>query len=181
MTSSIAVLQALARHAAHDVGEHLHEAPVGVPGEPFVAGGAGETFDRLIVEPEVEHRIEHPGHRLARPRAHRDEQRILDVAEAAAGAPSSCVERRVDLHLETVRILASAVHVRDARLGRDRESRRHPLGAEHACHLGDVGALASEQLAHLARAFAELIDVLVSGHSASLKAVVRYVRVNPAA
>ena len=55
----------------------------------------------------------------------------------------------------------SALHVRHARLGGDREPGRHPVGAEHSRHLGDVRALAPEQLAHLPGAFAEVIDPTV--------------------
>ena len=45
---------------------------------------------------------------------------------------------------------ALAAHVRDAGLRREGEAGRHPLGAEHARHLGDVRALAAEERAHLA-------------------------------
>ena len=48
----------------------------------------------------------------------------------------------------------------DACLGRDREARGHALGAEDPRHLGDVRALAAEQVAHVARALREVIDVL---------------------
>jgi hypothetical protein len=36
---------------------------------------------------------------------------------------------------------AAGAHVRHARLGGDREAARHELQAEHASHLGEVGAL----------------------------------------
>ena len=51
-------------------------------------------------------------------------------------------------------------HVGDARLGGDREARRDALLAEHARHLGDVGALAAEQVAHVPRALGEVVDPL---------------------
>jgi len=47
-----------------------------------------------------------------------------------------------------------------ARLGGDRESRGHPLGAEHASHLFHVRALAAKQVAHLARALGEVVHEL---------------------
>ena len=62
-----------------------------------------------------------------------------------------------------VGLLLAAVHVGDAGLGGDREAGRHPLGAEHARHLGDVGALAAEQLAHVARALGEVVDPALVG------------------
>ena len=66
-------------------------------------------------------------------------------------------KRLVDLVVETVGE-ALVAHVGDARLGRDREAGRHPLGPEDARHLRDVGALAAEQIAHVPRALGELVD-----------------------
>src|SRR5205807_1967083 len=43
-------------------------------------------------------------------------------------------------------------------LGRDREAGGYSLRAEYAGHLGDVGALAAEQLAHVAGPLGELVD-----------------------
>ena len=81
----------------HDVAEHLHEAPVGVPGEALVAGRAREALDRLVVEAEVEDRVEHPRHRLARAGAHGDQQRVVGVAEPLAGLLLEPRERLGDL------------------------------------------------------------------------------------
>ncbi len=88
-----------------------------------------------------------------------------DTSSGSSASPSfSCrlllepVEGGRDL---LVRHLAG-LHVLDARLGRDREAGGHALGAEHARHLGDVRALPSEQVAHVARALAELVDELVA-------------------
>jgi hypothetical protein len=126
------VLVALARDAAGDVPEHLHEAAVGVPREALVAGRGGEALDRLVVEAEVEHRVEHARHRLAGAAPHGYEQRVVLLAKLAPGLLLEPFERGGDLLLRQ----RLAVHVADARLGGDREARRHPLGAEHACHLG---------------------------------------------
>ena len=81
----------------------------------------------------------------------------LGVAELLAGALLERRQRLVDLLVEA---LGEAVlaHVGDARLGRDREPARHPIGAQDARHLRDVGALAAEQLAHVPRALGELVD-----------------------
>ena len=154
-------LEALAGDAAHDVAEHLHEAPVGVPREALVAGARGEALDRVVVEPEVEDRVEHAGHRLARARAHGDEQRVVGVAELLAGGRLEARERLVDLRRRVPSGSSRpALHVGDARLGRDREARRDAVGAEDPRHLGDVRALAAEQVAHLARALGEVVDPL---------------------
>src|SRR5258705_310591 len=74
------ILERLAGDAAGDVAEHLHEAAVGVPREALVLGRAGDALDGLVVEPEVEHGVEHAGHRLARAGPDGDQQRVLVVA-----------------------------------------------------------------------------------------------------
>ena len=90
-----------------------------------------------------------------------------DTSSGSSGSPSDLParssrrrERVRDLLLEAGGLLAAGRHVGDARLGGDREARRHALGAEHPRHLGDVRALAAEQVAHLARALGEVVDEL---------------------
>src|SRR5690606_13858448 len=101
----------LARDAADDVAEHLDEAPVGVPGEPRVAGPGGEPLDGAVVEAEVEDGVHHPRHRLARPGADRDEQRVAGVAEALAGALLQTTEGLADLLGEALGLPAARAHV----------------------------------------------------------------------
>ena len=60
----------------YDVGVHLDEAAVAVPGEAFVARLGRQPFDGRVVEAEVEDGVHHAGHRHARAGADRDEQRI---------------------------------------------------------------------------------------------------------
>ena len=96
------VLEALALDAAHDVAEHLHEAPVGVPREALVLGLARQPLHRLVVEAEVQDGVEHARHRLARARAHRHQQRVLGVAELLARALLERRQRLVDLLVEPV-------------------------------------------------------------------------------
>ena len=65
----------------HDVGIHLDEAAIGIIGETGVARSFRQRLDRLVVEPEVEDGVHHAGHRGARARAHRKQERIGRVAE----------------------------------------------------------------------------------------------------
>jgi hypothetical protein len=153
-------LDPLARHPAADVAEHLHEAPVRVPREALVAGYAREALHAAVVQPEVEDRVHHPRHRLARAGADRHEQRVLRVAQPLAGVLLEPRESAVHLLLEVLGLAPVGVHVRDARLGGDREAGRHAVGAEHARHLRDVGSLAAEQIAHLARPLGEVVHEL---------------------
>ena len=157
------VFELLTGHAAGHVAEHLHQAPVGVPREPLVVGRGRQADDGGVVEPDVEDRVEHARHRFPRAAADGHEQRVLIVAEALAGRLLEPLHRIGDLLLEPVGLVALA-HVRDARLGGDREPRWDTILAEHPSHLGDVGALAAEQVAHLAGAFRELVDPLLRCH-----------------
>ena len=166
------LLVALAGHAADDVAEHLHEAPVGVPGEVLVARACGQPAHRLVVEAEVEDRLEHPGHRVARAGAHRDQQRIVGVAEPAPGALLEPGDAVGDLLGQPGGLDAAVAHERHARLGGDREPGGHEVRAEDAGHLGDVRALAAEQHAHLARAVGEVVDV--AGREAEIAVMARF-------
>ena len=74
-------------------------------------------------------------------------------------------ERRLDLLLEAVRQLAAVGVVGGADLGGDGEARRHRQA--EARHLGEVGALAAQQVLHVGRAVglagAEQVDALAGG------------------
>jgi hypothetical protein len=140
------VLVALARDAAADVPEHLHEAPVGVPREALVAGGAGEALHGLVVQAEVEDRVEHARHRLAGAASDRYQQRVVGLAQLTTGLLLQAAEGGADLVARQL----LAVHVPHAGLCGEREAGGHPLGAEHSGHLGDVRSLASQELAHVA-------------------------------
>ena len=163
------ILEALAGHAADHVAEHLHQAAIGVPREPVVAGARREPRDGVVVEPEVEDRVHHPRHRVARAAAHGDQQRVLRIREPLAGLFLESCQRLVDGVVEPLRATVGTVHVGDARLGGDREAGRNELRAEHARHLRDVGALAAEQVAHLARALREVVDPPGGGRCAHVR------------
>jgi hypothetical protein len=143
-----------------DVAEHLDQPPVGVPREPLVVGGASEPVHGGVVEPHVEDRVEHPGHRVAGAAAHRHQQRIFVVAEPFPRGLLQPLQSRRHLLVQALR-LGSGLHVRDARLGRDREAGRDPIGAEHPGHLGDVRPLSAEQVAHFPRTLGEVIHPFV--------------------
>ena len=59
------LLEQLVVEAEHHVGIHLDEAAIGVVGKAPVARARRQALDGLIVEPEIEHRIHHAGHRGA--------------------------------------------------------------------------------------------------------------------
>ena len=124
------------------------EAPVGVVGEAAVARADGDRLDGLVVQPQVEDRVHHPGHRERRPGPHADEQRVLAGPQAPAHALLHPGQRVGHLLVEPVG--PALGQVGPAGLGGDREPRRHGE-LEHRGHLGEVGPLAPEEALQLPR------------------------------
>jgi hypothetical protein len=139
-------LEVIVADAKHHVGIHGDEAPVAVIGEAPVARLLRQRRDGGIVEAEIEHGIHHARHRRARPRAHRNEQRIFLVAEFLPGDAADLGEGSVHLRLELLRIGFAVLIKICAHLGGDGEAGRH-RDAEMR-HLGEAGALAAEEVAH---------------------------------
>ena len=96
------MVEPLAVDAHHDPPEHLDEPPVGVPAEPLVAGQGDQAVQGLLVEPEVEDRVHHPGHRELGARADAHEERVGGVAEALAGLALDLPDRLEDVLPEPV-------------------------------------------------------------------------------
>ncbi len=166
------VLEVVVLDAQHHVAEHLHEAAVGVPGEPLVAGQAGEGLEGLIVQPQVQHGVHHAGHGGGRPAADRDQQRIGPVAEGLAGELLQPLDVGGDFLRQAPRPLAIELVEQIARHGGDGEAWGD--GQAQGAHLREVSALASQQGLHgslaLGLAAAEEIHVLsLLGHRISLR------------
>ncbi len=161
------VFEMMVLDAEHDVRIHLDEAAIAVIGEARIARQLGQARDGLVVEPEIEHRVHHAGHRGASTRAHRDQQRLLGRAELGADRTLDRGQGGRDLVLQRIGIAPVVAVIIGADLGRDREARRHRQ-AEMA-HLGQIGALAAQEIAHvrapLGLAVAEAIHPL-GGHGA---------------
>ena len=156
------LLEIVVRHVEHDVRVHVDEAAIRIESKAPVARNPRQGLHGLIVEAEVKHGVHHARHRGARAGAHRQEQRIVRIAELLAHHLADEVERLVDLRLQILRIgLVVLVEV-SADLGGDGEAGRN-REAEIG-HFGEVGALAAEQILHLGGAFglaaAERIDPL---------------------
>ncbi len=151
----------------HDVGEHHDEAAIGIPSEAFVAGQLRETLDGPVREPQIEDRVHHAGHRDARAAADRNEQRVLDGAEAFAGTHLEFAHREIYLVLQALGEGAAGVVKAQARLGRDREPRRDRQTGSG--HLRETGALPAEDvlqgvwLGRVAHRFAFFKEVDVLG------------------
>ena len=143
------VLEAVGIDVEHDVGIHLDETAIAVIGEALVARRLGERQHRFVVEAEVEDGVHHARHRGAGARTHRNQQRIGGVAEHMAGRLADRRQRLVDLAGEFGRI-GAPVGVKvgadfggDGEAGGDRQAERS--------HLGEIAALAAQQIAHVPR------------------------------
>ncbi len=137
------VLEPVRVDALDDLAVHLDQPPVGVVGEPRVAGGGSQPQDRLVVQAEIEDRVHHPRHRDRGARPDRDEQRVRRIAERGARDALEPLDVLRDLVLEPGGQLAAVRHVRAARVGRDREPCGH--GHTEVRHLRQPEALAAEQ------------------------------------
>jgi hypothetical protein len=158
------LLEGAVVEAEDDVGIHLDEAAIAVPGEARIAGDGGEARDGGIVEAEVEDGVHHPRHRHPGAGADRDEQRIGGVAEALAADALDMGKAFRHLGTEAFGKALPFGVVAGAHLGGDGEAGRH--GQADRRHFGEVGALAAEEVpvARLAvgDAAAEAVDV--AGH-----------------
>ena len=94
----------------------------GVPPEPLVAGQGDQPVERLLVEPEVEDRVHHPGHAELGAGANADQERVGDVAEALAGARLDLLDGIDDVVPQSVRQPLPGREIVVARLGGDRET-----------------------------------------------------------
>ena len=149
---------------AHDhVGEHLDEAAVGVPGKTRVFRLGGEPLDRRVIEAQVKHRVHHAGHGDGGTGAHGDEQGVVRVAQALADAALEVGAGLVDGLERAGGPGVAAAGVVHAGLAGDGEARRHREA--QARHLGQVRALAAEDLVVTRRALRDVGPVLVGAEA----------------
>jgi hypothetical protein len=150
-----------------DVGEHHDEAAVGIVGEALVAGLGGEGLECGRVEAEVEDGVHHAGHRELCAGADGNEEGVVGIAELLAGLGFDLREGVADLVHEAVGEVHAGPGVVVAGDGGDGEAGRD--GKAEVGHLGEVGALASEEVLLVLVAFVEEVDVL--GHGVRLRAM----------
>ena len=151
-------------HTHHHVAIHLHEAAIRVPGEAAIFCCSGEPLGRRVVEAQVENRVHHAGHRIARARADRNEQRVFGIAKFFPGfllKPHHCLRQFARLvWRETLAVLI----VIGADLRRDRKARRYRQADPR--HRRQVRPFAAQQGLHIAlavaAALAEEVDDLAA-------------------
>ena len=154
------LFKVLLAHLHDHVGVHLDEAAVAVPGPAGVAGLAGEDLHHVLVQAQVEDGIHHAGHGGPGAGADGDQQGIFLVAELLAGDFLHLDDILHDLRLDLVVDLLPVLVVLGTRLGGDGKALGH--GQADVGHLGQIGALAAQELAHIGVALGEQVDIFVS-------------------
>jgi hypothetical protein len=153
--------------AEDDIAVHLDEAAVGIVDEALVTGLGDERRGRLVVEAQVEDGVHHPGHRGPGPGADGDKERVLGIAERLADRLLQLLKILSNFEPDGLRDLVLILIKEGANLGRDRESWRDRQ--PDPGHLGQVGALAAEDVLHFHIAFGgagpEEKDILLSHRS----------------
>ncbi len=139
------LLEVLMVDAQHHVGIHGDEAAIAVIGEAPVARLRRQRLDGFVVEAEIEHGVHHARHRGARAGAHRNQQRVDLVAESLAGDLADLDQRPSTCAFSSFGYCLLVGVVIGADLGGDGEAGRHRQA--EIGHLGEVGALAAEQIA----------------------------------
>jgi hypothetical protein len=77
-------IEDLVGDAHHDAAEHLHETAVEIEGEALVAAATRQPRCHLVVQPDIEDRVHHAGHRLPGAGAAGHQQRVVPITEALA-------------------------------------------------------------------------------------------------
>ncbi len=147
----IGIVLVLRLQLEHDVAEHLAKPPVRVPREARVAADFRQSLHRLVGKTEVQHRVHHSRHRNARARPHRHQQRILRVAELARKRLLDSRHTLRHAFGEPFGVFVAVIVKIVADLRRDRESGRDRQLEPR--HLGQVRALAAQQIAHRGASF----------------------------
>ncbi len=136
-------------HPHHDIAVHLDEPPVTVPREPLVLRRRHQRQHRLVVQAEIQNRVHHSRHRIARARPHRDQQRHRGlVTELRAHDLLDGRHTGLDLRVEAGRIGLLVLVIIRADFRRNRKAGRHRQ--PNPRHLRQVRALAAQQRLHRA-------------------------------
>ena len=131
----------------HHIGIHHDQPAVRVIREAFIAALGDEAGKGLSGKAYVEHRIHHTGHGHPGAGTHRHQQGILRIAILLAHDLFRLGHGGFHFGLERLGQLAVVLIVFRAHLGGHGEAGRH--GNAEAGHLGQVGALAAEQVLHV--------------------------------
>ena len=147
--------------AQRDLAEQLDETAVGIIGKARVGGQLDQPLQGRFVEPEIEYGIHHPRHGHRRTGTHRNQQRILGVAETLAGLLLQRRHMALEFLHQAIRQLVG-FEVGKAGVRRDRETGRNVQADLR--HFAQAGTLAAQQDLVLAVALFECVDIFFGGH-----------------
>ena len=156
-----ACFKLILRQSDHHAGIHLYETPVSIVSKALVLCRPREARNRLIVQAEIQNCLHHSGHGARRTRAHADKQRVTRISQLLSREFFQTLKILFHFGPQIFGIFAVMLKVIVASLGSDRESGRNRQS--DASHFRQAGALAAQQILHLAVAFSllcpEEIDV----------------------
>ena len=143
----VVVFLALGLHPQHHVPVHGHEAAVAVVGEALVSRGDRQPGRGFVIQAQVQDGVHHARHGRPRSRADRHQQGILGVAELGAHQLLHPGNGGAHVVLQTLGQAAAGLVELGADLGGDGES--GGTGHANVGHLGEIRALATEEILHL--------------------------------
>ena len=152
-------LEVLLADFHNDVGVHLDETTVAVVGPTGVAGLGSQNLNDFLVQTQVQDGIHHAGHGSAGAGTNGNQQGVFLVTELLAGDGLQLLDVVHDLSLDVRIDLLAVLVVLGAGLSGNGEALGHRQ--TDVGHLGQVSALAAQQLAHGAIALGEKVDKLL--------------------
>ena len=146
------VIFIIAGSDAHDhVAIHLHETPVAVVGEAFVARLCDQSLNGHVVQTEIQNGVHHAGHGGPGSGTDGYEQWVVGIAETGVHDGLDLRHRPPYLVVQIRRITAFVAIIIGAYLRRDRKASGH--GDLEVAHLRQVCPLAAQKLPHFHGSF----------------------------
>ena len=133
-------------NSENHIGIHLNEPAVRIKCKSGILGALNQSSDRVIVQTQIEHRVHHPRHGLARAGTNRNQQRVFRIAKATAEYFFHARKAGSDLGAEFFRVTTIVTVIIFANLGGNREPGRN--GNTDAGHFMQARAFSAEKLAH---------------------------------
>ena len=139
--------------AEHHRTIHLDEAAIGVPGEAGIVRSFRKALDGDVVQAEVQHGVHHAGHRNARAGADGHQQWMVRLVAEIRGRQLSRQRPapRRPAAFSSIGVIVVVVIVGRADVRGDGEARRDRQADRG--HLGQIGSLPAQQVAHIRSAF----------------------------
>jgi hypothetical protein len=130
--------------AKDNIGIHLDEAAIAIPGKARIARNLCQSCNGRIVQAEVEDSIHHARHGDTRARPHRHQQRIGRIAKAFPRDRLNMHNTLRHFRPDVVRKALPLRIIKGAHLGRDCKAGRH---RQADCgHAIQIGTLAAQQI-----------------------------------